>query len=730
MKTKSTLKISLLVLLLQTIVLSSYGQMPDFPYKSDVLSGTTSADLDNYTFLTDDYTLEMTATAETEVVIPVTKYTSLKYTPTVDCTLRVVCYEGKWYAFEDLEYKGEVTTLTSVSYPEQNMTTLKTEANLLDLDSSEFPFTGEEINSTQKKLPEPWQISDTGLYSLGFRVSANSYAYKNGYAFVWRTDGSYKDKYFYQPLTNLTADSKYRVLVKVAQDTNGPGIFSLRLGSSAGGAEYSKATMNVSTGTNKSYTVDLTTPSTLGDDSYFSFYNEANTNVSNTNKACCQIDYIMLSEAIAAKGITGAQNVVYVTGAYGPTETLATAKERLLSLIGQANADKEAIPESNVGYDALMYPQDDYDDFGDAIVDAQNVYDDEDVSKDDVLQAIEDLEAAMSAFAEIEIISPSADQRFNFMMGDGFAKIVTFKYQGTNLRFRTDADKNNSLIQAFVFIPQDDINGFKIAFTSEDGTLNYMKDGGDKRAIRHTSDADEAAVFIVTPTEIAGEYKIKVKGGTYNIGIQDNGFYGCNSWTTIKLPEASKATAGMVVTDANWATFIAPFNVDIPSGVTAYSVSTVNDNVLELNEVNSIAANTPVILYSDNLVDESFEGWGQAMTTTYTDGLLTGTYVSMEAVNGTYILQKQDDYVCFFKVDTDVATPTVNSNRAYLSASSSGIKALLFPGGIANNINELLNSNSDGINVYTIDGIPVGEMRPGLNIIKTSDGQVYKVFMK
>ena len=139
MKTKSTLKISLLVLLLQTIVLSSYGQMPDFPYKSDVLSGTTSADLDNYTFLTDDYTLEMTATAETEVVIPVTKYTSLKYTPTVDCTLRVVCYEGKWYAFEDLEYKGEVTTLTSVSYPEQNMTTLKTEANLLDLDSSEFP---------------------------------------------------------------------------------------------------------------------------------------------------------------------------------------------------------------------------------------------------------------------------------------------------------------------------------------------------------------------------------------------------------------------------------------------------------------------------------------------------------------------------------------------------------------------------------------------------------------
>ena len=140
------------------------------------------------------------------------------------------------------------------------------------------------------------------------------------------------------------------------------------------------------------------------------------------------------------------------------------------------------------------------------------------------------------------------------------------------------------------------------------------------------------------------------------------------------------ATATMTIGAAKYGTFIAPFAVEIPEGVTATKVTGVEGTKLTEEEVEgTIPANTPVVLYSETEVNEEFTGVNVATQDTYTVGLLTGVYTEVEAEDGWYVLQNHDGQVGFYKVDTTKATPHVKANRAYLTApAGSEIKAFFF----------------------------------------------------
>ena len=191
------------------------------------------------------------------------------------------------------------------------------------LGNPDFQTPGTSIATGKYQLGSPWVISDTSIYGAsGFREDNNNNSHDNSSdpdCFIWRTDGGYKDKYFYQPVTGLVANGKYKIRFRTAENTNGPGIFSLRLGSTPGGAEYSKASITVEKGTAKINVAELTT-SSLEANSYFSVYNEANCGVNDINKSCCRIDYIMLCEANAVSaGITGVTSGEYVEDDVYPT---------------------------------------------------------------------------------------------------------------------------------------------------------------------------------------------------------------------------------------------------------------------------------------------------------------------------------------------------------------------------------------------------------------------------
>ena len=166
---------------------------------------------------------------------------------------------------------------------------------------------------------------------------------------------------------------------------------------------------------------------------------------------------------------------------------------------------------------------------------------------------------------------------------------------------------------------------------------------------------------------------------------------------------------------AKYGTFCAPYAVNVPAGVQAYTVSSVVDRVLTLDEVaQTIPANTPVVLFAENDL-ASVESFGIAVSGTPTVGLLTGVYENTKAPVGSYVLQDVDETVGFYQVASG-KQPTVGANRCYLTVSSD-IKAFFFTEEDATgikNIDDLENNN--GV-IYNLAGQRINKMQKGVNII-------------
>ena len=166
---------------------------------------------------------------------------------------------------------------------------------------------------------------------------------------------------------------------------------------------------------------------------------------------------------------------------------------------------------------------------------------------------------------------------------------------------------------------------------------------------------------------------------------------------------------------AKYGTFCAPYAVNVPAGVQAYTVSSVVDRVLTLDEVaQTIPANTPVVLFAESGL-ASVESFGIAVSGTPTVGLLTGVYENTKAPVGSYVLQDVDETVGFYQVASG-KQPTVGANRCYLTVSSN-IKAFFFNEDDATGVNDLnVDLNANDI-IYNLAGQRINKMQKGVNII-------------
>ena len=176
----------------------------------------------------------------------------------------------------------------------------------------------------------------------------------------------------------------------------------------------------------------------------------------------------------------------------------------------------------------------------------------------------------------------------------------------------------------------------------------------------------------------------------------------------------------VVMTDAKYATFCAPFDVNVPYGMTAYTVQGVNaDTSLDMTDVEGvIPANTPVIL-SGNAA-KSLTAYGVAAPAAPEAGMLTGVYSDTEAPVGSYVLQNNNGVVGMYQVVAG-QQPTIKANRAYMTVPASNAKAFFFNGDDAD--------ESTGINgptptfsevegaVYNMAGQKVNKTVKGMYII-------------
>ncbi len=185
-----------------------------------------------------------------------------------------------------------------------------------------------------------------------------------------------------------------------------------------------------------------------------------------------------------------------------------------------------------------------------------------------------------------------------------------------------------------------------------------------------------------------------------------------------ELTEADKqVTVGLTVTEAGWATLMLPFDADLPDGLNAYTCESTEAGEekevanLVLTSAASLEANTPYIIQGAADTYE-FKGYSTATQNQYTKGLLTGTYVQMPAVVGSYVLQNpKETGIGFYKV-VDVI-PTVGAFRVYMNAETAdaagiNVSRLILGGDDVTGIESALAGDGDArVDVYSLSGILV-----------------------
>ena len=217
---------------------------------------------------------------------------------------------------------------------------------------------------------------------------------------------------------------------------------------------------------------------------------------------------------------------------------------------------------------------------------------------------------------------------------------------------------------------------------------------------------------------------VTVTDGTLTLGVKS--IEGCptSAWiglSEVKLYYLGQADAGMTltveVTDAGYATFVAPMEAAVPDGVTAYTAEVnANGKTLDLTSINPIPANTPVLLEAA-AGSYTFTGDEVPAVVNPTFGALVGTYSRIPAPHGSYVLQKHGEKAGFYYVDSSDAVPYVNANRAYLAAPSSGVKAFFF-GDEATGIQSIDNGQetTEGA-IYNLAGQRLSKIQKGINIV-------------
>lgn len=166
---------------------------------------------------------------------------------------------------------------------------------------------------------------------------------------------------------------------------------------------------------------------------------------------------------------------------------------------------------------------------------------------------------------------------------------------------------------------------------------------------------------------------------------------------------------------AHYGTFCAPFDVTIPVGVQAFTISGIDKNgILTLEQKNTIPAHTPVIVYSESTTDINAVQFGVATSSTATSKYLTGVYTDTKAPLGSYVLQNQNGRVGFYHVEG--TQPWVRANRAYLTVpASANVKAFYMDDATAiQTVEELLIGKAE---IYDLAGRRQQKLQKGINIV-------------
>lgn len=388
----------------------------------------------------------------------------------------------------------------------------------------------------------------------------------------------------------------------------------------------------------------------------------------------------------------------------------ATEKEVVRELLKKALSDNGIVPSANVGNAAFQYSQESVTAYANAVEKAKALCNDSKATYVQLEQAVVELNAACSG---IVVNKPADDTRYTLTLNQtGFkndGRAVTYiagegnsTMGGYTIGYY--ATTSDCYAQAFLFTPVDGKpNCYYLSQKDKNNEERYLctsytgyGSSGNLRSIRTTTDKAKALCFQVIPsTTVEGKWKLlntEYTSGNGYMGSYDYGVYteipGENkrrpNCTDFRIEPARKHNANMTVKDnVRWGTFMAPFTVTIPKGVTAYTVNSSDvNNELVLNEITgTIPALQPVVVHSETAVDQTFSDYancssqsGNLCRTSFTQGWLCGTLSLLHAPDDSYVLQKNEGVVGFYRVQ-DNGVIRVGQNRAYLTSAAGTVNA-------------------------------------------------------
>ena len=182
-------------------------------------------------------------------------------------------------------------------------------------------------------------------------------------------------------------------------------------------------------------------------------------------------------------------------------------------------------------------------------------------------------------------------------------------------------------------------------------------------------------------------------------------------------PKTFTASQVSFSTNVNaYKTLTLPFNADVPEGFSASNATSVTGTTVNLESTSTINANSPVLIEGEGTLE--LKATNAVVNATgdaaLINGMLSGTFKSIPAPVGSYVLQKQNGTAGFYLV-ADVQ-PTVNAFRAHLNVPNSDVKLYTF-GDEATGISLTPALLEEGTIYYNVSGQRMSRMQKGINIV-------------
>ena len=167
------------------------------------------------------------------------------------------------------------------------------------------------------------------------------------------------------------------------------------------------------------------------------------------------------------------------------------------------------------------------------------------------------------------------------------------------------------------------------------------------------------------------------------------------------------------VTAAGWATWVAPVNVTVPSGVEAYAVS-LSGTHTELNALEAIPAGTPVLLKNEGTYEFPVATETPAAVTTallVSDGTIT-------SADNAFVLANKEQGVGFYRWIGNSDSPAIPAGKVYLVYTGTSAPDFI-DFGDATGIRMVNDSGFmvNGSETYNLNGQRVAQPTKGLYIV-------------